>query len=115
MFYIRKYYVLAKQHVEKLNKLFNEINLPNQIKHGAKLVGRWSLPLDEKRVEVFAIWEYDSKEDYERIETNVRSDSAHAKRIKDWYESKSGRETVYRDWFLEVRNEEIFSTVQTSN
>ncbi len=72
-------------------------------------------PLDEDRVEIFAIWEYDSKEEYERIESNIRSDERHVQRIKSWYESKGGRDTVFRDWFLEVRNEEIYSTVPTSN
>ncbi|MFC3702858.1 NIPSNAP family protein [Reinekea marina] len=115
MFYRRKYYIVANQYLDEFNKLFNEVNLPNQLKHGTRIVGRWMLPLDENRVEVFAIWEYDSKDEYERIEANIRSDETHVQRIADWYKSKGGRDIVHRDWFLEVRNEEIYSTVPTLN
>ena len=41
MFYRRKYYVVNNDFVEVFNKHFVENNLPNQLKHGAKLVGRW--------------------------------------------------------------------------
>lgn len=41
-----------------------------------------------------------------------RSDQAHVKRIQDWYQKYGGRECVYKDYILEVRNEAIESTVK---
>ena len=111
MFYRRKFYVVTEEFVEDFNRLFNEINLPNQLKHGTGFVGRWMMPLGDGRVEVFAIWEYKSRSEYESIEARIRSDEQHVARIQAWYESHGGRESVFRNDILEVRNEEIFSTV----
>lgn len=111
MFYRRKYYVIKASFLDDFNKLFNEINLPNQLKHGSKLVGRWSMPISDDEVEVFAIWEYTSKEEYERIEANVRSDEAHVARISAWFEARGGRQHLSETVFVEIRNEEIFDTV----
>ncbi|RSD22520.1 NIPSNAP family protein [Mesobacillus subterraneus] len=111
MFYRRKFYIVKNDFVETFNKLFNEINLPNQLKHGARLTGRWMLPHSEGMTEIFAIWEYDSYEEYLEIENNVRSDGPHVNRIKNWYEQHGGREHVHREYLLEVRNEKLQSTV----
>mgnify|MGYP003541091535 FL=1 len=62
MFYRRKFYVVTNDFVEEFNQHFNETNLPNQLNHGSRLIGRWMTPLDEGTTEIFAIWEYD---DYE--------------------------------------------------
>jgi hypothetical protein len=51
------------------------------------------------------------KKEYERIESNVRSDKAHINRIREWYESQGGKEHIFREHIISVRNEEIFSTV----
>ncbi|MEI5906951.1 NIPSNAP family protein [Bacillus spongiae] len=111
MFYRRKFYIVKNEFVEPFNHLFNNINLPNQLKYGSRLVGRWMKDNNNGTVEIFAIWEYDSYEDYVEIEKNVRSDKAHLKRIKDWYEKNGGREFVQKKYFLEVRNEALESTV----
>jgi hypothetical protein len=111
MFYRRKHYLIKEDFVDTFNKLFNEINLPNQLKHGTRFIGRWMMPLENGDVEIFAIWEYDNIKEYERIESNVRSDKAHINRIREWYESQGGKEHIFREHIRSVRNEEIFSTV----
>lgn len=115
MFYRRKFYNVKSEFVEKFNEHFNKTNLPNQLKHGARLVGRWMKDNNDNTVEIFAIWEYDSYEDYIEIENNVKSDVAHVQRVKDWYEQNGGRENVYNQYILEVRNEVLMSTVHFDN
>lgn len=111
MFYRRKFYIVKNEFIDIFNKHFLETNLPNQLKYGARLVGRWMIPHSDTTTEIFAIWEYDSYESYQEIEKNVRSDSKHRLRIKDWYTRHGGREYVFKTFFLEVRNEEIHSTI----
>lgn len=111
LFYRRKFYIVKNDFVEILNTHFNETNLPNQIKHGARLLGRWMTPMNNSTTEIFAIWEYDSFEKYEEIEANVRNDSEHLKRISNWYEKNGGRDYVYKEYILEVRNEQLISTI----
>ncbi|MBS4220094.1 NIPSNAP family protein [Bacillus sp. FJAT-49711] len=112
MFYRRKFYIVKNEFIEIFNKHFNETNLPNQIKYGARLIGRWMIPNDEITTEVFAIWEYDSFEKYREIEANVRSDKEYLNRINKWYEKNGGRDNVFKKYILEVRNEELKSTVK---
>ncbi|WP_400247977.1 NIPSNAP family protein [Niallia sp. JL1B1071] len=104
-------YYVNNEFVEVFNAHFNENNLPNQLKHGARLVGRWMIPIDETTTEIFAIWEYDSYEDYVEIENNVRSDEAHVQRVKEWYEQQGGRDYVFKNYLLEVRNEQLETTL----
>lgn len=111
MFYRRKFYIVKEVFVENFNRLFNEINLPNQLKNGSRLVGRWMLDVKENNVEVFAIWEYDSYEDYVRIESNIRSDQEHVARVKNWYDEHGGKEYVQQTFFVEVKNEALSCTV----
>ncbi|WP_208586878.1 NIPSNAP family protein [Gracilibacillus suaedae] len=114
MFYRRKFYIVKKEFVEIFNSHFHNTNLSNQLKHGARLVGRWMKENDDDTVEIFAIWEYDTYEEYLNIESKVRSDKAHVKRVQDWYQKNGGRERVFNDYFLEVKNEAIESTVKGS-
>jgi hypothetical protein len=102
---------VKKEFVDIFNDHFNNTNLPNQLKQGARLIGRWMKENDEDTVEIFAIWEYESYEKYREIEMKVRSDQSHVERVKGWYEKHSGREHVYREYIMEVRNEMITSTV----
>jgi hypothetical protein len=111
LFYRRKFYIVKNEFVDIFNAHFIETNLPNQIKHGARLVGRWMVPNNESTTEIFAIWEYDSYEKYKEIETIVRGDSEHRNRINKWYEENGGREYVYKQYILEIKNEQIFSTL----
>ncbi|MGP4081521.1 NIPSNAP family protein [Pseudalkalibacillus sp. R45] len=112
MFYRRKFYIVKNEFVEVFNEHFNNTNLHNQQKHGARLIGRWMKENDDHTTEIFAIWEYDSYEDFKEIESNVRNDKAHVKRVQDWYQRHGGKETVFKEYILEVRNEEIKSTVE---
>ncbi|ENQ3108550.1 NIPSNAP family protein [Bacillus cereus] len=112
MFYRRKFYIVKSEFVEIFNAHFNETNLPNQLKYGSRLVGRWMKDNADDTVEIFAIWEYDSYEDYVTIESKVRSDEAHLKRIEDWYEKNGGRDHVLKEYILEMRNEALESTVK---
>lgn len=102
---------MKNEFVDILNMHFIETNWPNQIKHGARLIGRWMTPKDDSTTEIFAIWEYDSFEKYEEIEANVRSDSEHLKRIHSWYEKNSGRDYVFKEYCLKVKNEPLVSTL----
>ncbi|EEK73063.1 hypothetical protein bcere0007_23770 [Bacillus mycoides] len=62
--------------------------------------------------EVFAIWEYDNYEQYKEIESKIRSDKIHVKRIHDWYEKHGGKEYVLQEYILELKNEELVCTVK---
>ncbi len=110
MFYRRKSYIVTSDFVLSFNAHFNDTNLPNQLKNGARLVGRWMRDNQDKTFEIFTIWEYNSYKDYVRIENNIRNDQAHVQRIQEWYENNGGREHVLSQYILEVRNEVIEST-----
>jgi len=109
MFYRRKHYVVVNEFVESLNDLFTDVNRPNQLKHGARLTGRWMIPLGNGKTEIFAMWEYENVEAYRRIEASVRSDLTHRKKIQDWYASHGGKDHVFRAYIKEVRDEEAIS------
>lgn len=111
MFYRRKFYHIRTEFLESFNQLFNTINLPNQLKYGAGLIGRWSIDLRDGVTEVFAIWEYKSYEEYERIEDLVRGDQAHVSRVNEWYDQHGGKSYVQDTYFIEVRNEKLENTV----
>jgi len=112
MFYRRKYYVVKNEFIEIFNDHFNDTNLPNQIKYGSRLIGRWMKDNNDGTTEVFAIWEYNSYEDYEAIEKKIRSDKMHVRRINDWYEKHGGKEYVLQEYILEIKNEELLCTVK---
>lgn len=113
MFYRRKFYIVKKEFVENFNRLFNEINLPNQLKSGSRLVGRWMLNATEDNVEIFAIWEYDNYEDYVRIEANIRGDRDHVDRVNRWYNEHGGKEYVQQTFFLQVKDEALTCTLNS--
>ncbi|XXM72541.1 NIPSNAP family protein [Lysinibacillus sphaericus] len=85
--------------VKEFNQHFNDTLLPAQLKHGARLIGRWKTSSDEEEVEIFAIWEYDSYEDYEIIEGKVRSDGEQIKRVQEWFAKMGGREKLKESFF----------------
>ena len=111
MFYRRKFYIVTNDFVEEFNRHFNETNLPNQLSHGSRLVGRWMRANDEHTTEIFAIWEYDSYEAYVEIEDKIVADTAHVNKIKAWYEANGGREYVLSNYILQVKNEKLVDTV----
>ena len=114
MFYRRKFYIVKNEFVEEFNKHFNETNLPNQLSHGSRLIGRWMRPNEEDTTEIFAIWEYDSYEAFIEIEDKIIADVNHVNKIKEWYDKNGGREHVLTKYIVQVKNEKLISTVTTS-
>jgi NIPSNAP len=110
MIYRRKMYRVSPRILEDFNLHFNKTLLPTQLKYGSRLVGRWMTNETNGEVDVFAIWEYDSYEEYERIEAAVRSDEAHMKRVQDWYGKWGGRENL-KEHFYKIDQDFINNTV----
>lgn len=111
MFYRRKQYIVKSDFAETLNTHFITTNLPNQLKHGSRLIGRWMKANQDNTTEIFAIWEYDSYEDYLSIESKIIKDEVHLSRIKEWYEKNGGKEHVFKEYILQVKNEALESTL----
>lgn len=111
MFFRRKHYIVKSEFSETLNTHFINTNLPNQLKHGSRLIGRWMKANNDNTTEIFAIWEYDSYENYLKIENSIRADEEHVARIKKWYAQNGGKEYVLKEYILEVKNEAIESTL----
>ncbi|AIQ36379.1 NIPSNAP family protein [Paenibacillus sp. FSL R5-0345] len=108
MIYRRKTYKIDPQILLDFNEHFNQTLLPAQLKYGSRLVGRWSTEEIDGVLEVFAIWEYDSYEDYEKIESQVKSDEEHVKRVQAWFD-KIGREKI-KIFMKDKINEEFIET-----
>jgi hypothetical protein len=114
MIYRRKTYNVAPSILNKFNEHFNHTLLPTQLKYGARLVGRWMTKENSDFVEIFAMWEYDSYEDYEKIEDKVRSDTEHVKRVQSWYEKMGGKENL-KSVFLKIEKDFLETTVPREN
>lgn len=74
MLYRRKTYRIRPERLEEFTAFLHTYLYPNQIGHGAKLVGRW---VNEAGDEVTAIWEYASREHYDQIERSIRQSELH--------------------------------------
>ena len=70
MIYRMRIYKALPENLHAFHAFFRERLMPVQRRHGARLVGRW----ETEDGRVVAIWEYDSREAYEQIETAVRAD-----------------------------------------
>jgi hypothetical protein len=68
--YRMRIYDTVRENLPLFHDFFRTHLLPVQLRHGARLIGRWET--DDARV--VAIWEYDSRATYERIEAAVRCD-----------------------------------------
>lgn len=84
MFYRRKTYQMDPAQLQPMNDFFHEYVLPVQLKHGARLVGRW---VTEDKTEIVAIWEYDSREQFLDCEAQVAldPDQRRAEQIRKQY------------------------------
>lgn len=71
MFYRKETYRVRPEKLNVLNKYFHEFVLPNQVKNGARLIGRW---VTKGNDEVTVMWEYQSLEEYIKIEERVLKD-----------------------------------------
>lgn len=76
MIYSRKTYKIKPEKLNDFNHFFHSYLYPNQIYHGAKLIGRW---VNENKDEILAIWEYKSIEHYEGIENQIKSSELYKK------------------------------------
>jgi len=75
MLYRVRRYAAVPERLAAFHDFFNAYLLPVQARHGARLVGRW----ETDDAEVIAVWEYEDKAAYERIDAAVRADSAKAR------------------------------------
>ncbi|WP_027963997.1 NIPSNAP family protein [Halalkalibacillus halophilus] len=115
MFYRQKSYVIKNDFVDEFNAHFINTNLPNQLKYGSRLIGRWMKANNDNTTEIFAIWEYDSYEEYINIEGKIRNDDKHIERINKWYNDFGGRDYVLEEYILEAKNEALVSTVSNDD
>jgi hypothetical protein len=70
MLYRIRIYQAVRENMPVFHDFFRAFLLPVQLRHGARLVGRWET--EDHRV--VAIWEYDDRAAYKRIEAAVRAD-----------------------------------------
>ena len=70
LIYRMRIYRTVRENLPLFHEFFRQYLMPVQLRHGARLVGRWET--DDGRV--VAVWEYDDRSAYERIEATVRSD-----------------------------------------
>ena len=113
MIYRRKTYKVDAKIVKEFNQHFNETLLPAQLKHGARLIGRWMTSETADITEIFAIWEYDSYKTYEEIESCVKTDQAHVERVQAWL-NKIGKENTGAYLKDEVKEDFLETTLSTN-
>jgi len=70
--YRMRIYRAVPENLAAFHNFFREYLLPVQLRHGARLVGRWQT--EDNRV--VAVWEYDDRHAYEHIDAAVRADPA---------------------------------------
>jgi hypothetical protein len=69
MVYRVRTYCIDPAAFERFNSFFHQFLLPNQLRFGAVLVGRWS---NEDKTQITAIWEYTDKHQYMQIEEKIK-------------------------------------------
>ena len=81
MIYRVRRYAAVPERLAAFHDFFNGYLLPIQVRHGARLVGRW----ETDDAEVIAVWEYDDMAAYVRIDGAVRADpdSARARQHRE--------------------------------
>ncbi len=70
MIYRMRIYETVRESLPLFHDFFREYLLPVQLRHGARLVGRW----ETEDGRVVAVWEYDDRATYDRIQAAVGSD-----------------------------------------
>ena len=75
MLYRRKTYTIEPAMYETFTHFFHTYLLPNQLTHGAQLVGRW---VNEEQTEIMAMWSYDNRAHYETVDAGIRASEMHA-------------------------------------
>lgn len=74
MLYRRKTYTIKPEMYETFTHFFHTYLLPNQLTHGAQLIGRW---VNEEQTEIIAMWSYDNKAHYETVDVGIRASDMH--------------------------------------
>jgi len=72
MIYRLRIYKAVPEALPAFHDFFRKHLLPIQQRHGARLIGRW----ETEDGRVVAIWEYDDREAYERMNSAVEADPA---------------------------------------
>jgi NIPSNAP len=70
MIYRMRIYQAVPEYLGRFNEFFEMHLLPVQLRHGARLIGRWVT--DDGQV--VAIWQYESRSEYERVQNAVDLD-----------------------------------------
>jgi NIPSNAP len=70
MVYRMRIYETVRENLPLFHEFFRCHLLPVQLRHGARLIGRW----ETEDGRVVAVWEYDDQAAYERIDAAVRAD-----------------------------------------
>ncbi|MCM3127543.1 NIPSNAP family protein [Paenibacillus provencensis] len=91
--------------------LFNEVLLPTQLKYGVRLIGRWQTTLNEDTSEIFAMWEYDSLEQYDEIESKIKSDVEHVSKVQQRLDA-IGRDRLQEALLKDIKQEFFTTTVK---
>lgn len=76
MVYRVRTYEIIPEILPQFNHLFHTYLLPNQLHHGAELIGRW---VNVECTKITAIWKYESKEQFTEIEESIKTTSLHQK------------------------------------
>ncbi|MFF3226130.1 NIPSNAP family protein [Nocardia suismassiliense] len=72
MIYRMRTYTAVRENLGIFHHFFRTHLLPVQLRHGARLVGRW----ESEDGRVIAVWEYDDRAAYERVQAAVAVDPA---------------------------------------
>ena len=67
-------YQIKPTKLKEFNDFFHEYLLPNQIRFGAILIGRW---VNNDKSTIVALWKYESMDQYHRIEERIRKTTLH--------------------------------------
>ncbi len=76
--YRRETYRIRPGMADQLTRYFEECLLPDRLRHGATLVGRW---VSESQDEAVAIWAYADREECEQAEATLRHDPRELDRL----------------------------------
>jgi 8-oxo-dGTP diphosphatase len=74
MLYRRKTYTIEPSMYKTFTNFFHTYLLPNQLTHGAELVGRW---VNEEKTEIMALWAYTDRTHYEAVDAAIRASDLH--------------------------------------
>lgn len=105
MIFRRKTYKIKPEKLADFNTFFEEYLYPNQLKHGAKLVGRW---VSSNQDEIVAIWEYETMEHYESIESKIRDSELHQKAKKKRQELGELYLSSHQDYLTSTVNQAAY-------